>query len=233
MRGSTLLQEQAAQLARRGYSDAEITRQLREMSGGQLAGADVREALGRTPSPRRRRKPRAGGITTRSGRYLDLTHPSPDAIDPDDIAHALGAICRFSGQTRAFYSVAEHSLLVASMVPPECRRRALLHDATEAYLQDLPAPVKALVPGYGEIEARVWAAIATRFELPERDALADPLIKEADLTAARIEMRDLFDGYPIPARLPEPPDGVAIRAPMGPEAAAAEFRRALEALPAA
>lgn len=230
---SPLLQEQAAQLARRGYSDAEIARKLREMGGGQLPGEDVRAALGRSPAPRRRRKARAGGITTYTGRYVDLAHPDPASIDPEDIAHGLAAVCRFSGQTRTFYSVAEHSLLVASLVPRPVRLRALLHDATEAYLQDLPSPVKALVPGYVEVEMRVWVAVATRFGLPVHDPLADPLIKQADLVAARVEMRDLFDRYPIPANLPDAPDAIMIDRPMPPEVAEAEFARALRGLLAA
>lgn len=133
-------------------------------------------------------------IATVSGRRIDLRDPQPDAFTLEDIAHGLGNVCRFSGQTRQFYSVAQHSIMVAELVPPEARLAALLHDASEAYIQDVPAPLKALLPEYAIIEQRIEAAIAARFGLPDDPAIWKA-VKHADLLAVSVEMRDLFDGH--------------------------------------
>ena len=82
-----------------------------------------------------------------------------------DIAHALSNQCRFSGHTVDFYSVAEHSVYCSYLVPPRYALTALLHDASEAYIVDIPKPLKALLPEYCEIEDRVMAAIAKTFKI--------------------------------------------------------------------
>lgn len=133
-------------------------------------------------------------VATVSGRRIDLRDPQPEAFTLEDIAHGLGNVCRFSGQTRQFYSVAQHSIMVAELVPPEARLAALLHDASEAYIQDVPAPLKALLPEYALIEHRIEAAIAVRFGLPDDPAIWRA-VKDSDLLAASVEMRDLFDGH--------------------------------------
>ena len=55
-------------------------------------------------------------ITTRSGLEFDLAAPDPAQVRLDDIAHALSLQCRFNGHGRAFYSVAQHAVLVADLV---------------------------------------------------------------------------------------------------------------------
>lgn len=84
-------------------------------------------------------------------------------IEIEDIAAALSKLCRFGGHCTRFYSVAEHSIHVAWAVPPEHQLTALLHDASEAYLSDIVAPVKRQLVGYAEAEERVSRAIAGRF----------------------------------------------------------------------
>lgn len=128
-------------------------------------------------------------IRTAHGRKFDFAKFSPADIHIDDIAHALALQCRYNGQCSVFYSVAEHSSFVASMVPPEARLEALLHDAAEAYLGDVVSPLKALLPDYRMYEARVDLAIRTRFDLPWE---AHPAVTVADRTALDLEMRDLF-----------------------------------------
>lgn len=137
-----------------------------------------------------------------------------DAIHIEDIAHGLAFQCRFNGQTRDFYSVAQHSLLVADLVPPAQRRAALLHDASEAYVGDVVKPLKVLLPEYAAIEEEVTALIAEHFQIDFRDYHQ---IKRADLIALATEKRDLMPnsteswsylaGFePLPARIqPMPP----------------------------
>lgn len=105
-------------------------------------------------------------ILTQSGLVVDLLNPSPDTIVLEDIAWSLAHQCRWTGHTDEFYSVARHSLIVASAVPPEYALCALMHDATEAYLGDVSRPLKTLLPAYADLEAAMWAVIAQKFGLP-------------------------------------------------------------------
>ena len=81
-------------------------------------------------------------ISTYSGKQYHYFDPKPEMICIEDIAHALSNTCRFTGHVASFYSVAEHSIHAAHHVAPELRKFALLHDATEAYLVDIPRPLK-------------------------------------------------------------------------------------------
>jgi uncharacterized protein len=133
-----------------------------------------------------------------SGRRLDLLDPTPVDIEIEDIAHGLAFVARWNGQTRGDwpYSVAEHSLLVEQIfarsqpgVAPRWQLAALLHDAPEYVIGDMISPVKSAVgPGYGEMDARLTAAIHIRFGLPA--ALPAPIkkaIKTADMVSAWLE----------------------------------------------
>jgi 5'-deoxynucleotidase YfbR-like HD superfamily hydrolase len=140
-------------------------------------------------------------ISTFLGNRFHPDGPHIDRIDLEDIAHGLAYQCRFNGQTRAFYSVAQHSVLVASVLPPDLHRAALLHDAAEAYLGDMVKPLKRLLPEFGRIEAGVTQLIAQAFgvEFGADHAQATPLqrqileaIKRADMVALATEKRDLM-----------------------------------------
>ena len=137
-----------------------------------------------------------------SGRRLDLLDPTPVDIEIEDIAHGLAFVARWNGQTKGdfAYSVAEHSLLVEEIlvridpaVPVKWRLAALLHDAPEYVIGDMISPVKAAVgPGYGDLDARLTAAIHLRFGLPATlPKTVKAKIKRADRISAWLEATQL------------------------------------------
>jgi hypothetical protein len=120
-------------------------------------------------------------------------------FDIESIAHALSNKCRFSGHSRKFWSVAQHSVLVSCYCDLEDAKWGLLHDASEAYLVDLPTPLKILpeFSFYKEIEDKLQEVVYKTFGLigPE-----PPSIYRADKILLVSEKRDLMpenDGWKI------------------------------------
>lgn len=136
-------------------------------------------------------------IITLSGSHFDYQKPTIESIDIHDIARALSHECRFAGHLPAFYSVAQHSVLVSRLVPSEFAMEALLHDAVEAYCKDIPSPLKRLLPDYRGVEHRIDQVIRRCFKLPEQHSNE---VKHADLVALATERRDfgLDDGTAWP-----------------------------------
>lgn len=98
-------------------------------------------------------------IITRFGHPIDLTGPHVDEIDLRDIIHVLSHLNRFNHHTGEFYSVAEHSLILAMNAPAEFRLQCLLHDAAEAYLSDIPGPLKKGLADVVAIEKHILSFI--------------------------------------------------------------------------
>ena len=138
-------------------------------------------------------------IETYTGIKFHYLNPSPGEICIEDIAHALSLICRFGGHCHQFYSVAEHSIRVSDCLPQELKLMGLLHDAAEAYISDLPRPIKNDLKGFQDLEEIIEDVIDGKYGL-----YYDFRVKDADHKLLATEARDLkmnMDGW---AKLPEP-----------------------------
>lgn len=136
-------------------------------------------------------------IQTYTGRQFWPLDPRAEDVDVIDIAHALSMQCRFAGHCLHFYSVAEHSVHVSRAVSAASALLALLHDAAEAYLVDVPRPVKPFLAGYKEAEARIMRVVCAHFgiaaEVPDDVIEADWRIlgdERANLSRCVVEWRD-------------------------------------------
>ena len=131
-------------------------------------------------------------ILTYTGLYVTPLDLLPEHVCIEDIAHALANQCRFSGHTSKLYTVAQHSVLVARLVPRHLAYDALLHDAAEAYLQDVARPLKEdayFGQAYRGAETRAERVIAEVFGLIYPHP---PEIKVADTQMLAAERRDLM-----------------------------------------
>jgi len=177
---------------------------------------------------------RSWWLQTFSGRQFIPLTPTPEMICIEDIAHGLSHICRYSGQCREFYSVGQHSVMASHVITTldgflslsaderkTMQLVALLHDAPEAYIVDVPTMIKQELPRYKEIEAQVMQAIADKFELGI-GLFSHPLIHEADMTMLATEKRDLMGPEPAPwIDMPKPYGGSIF--PMEPKKAKQSF----------
>jgi hypothetical protein len=123
-----------------------------------------------------------------SGKWFDFGAPASCDFTIEDIAHGLAHVCRYAGQCRRFYSVAEHSVLV-SEVAVGFELEALLHDAAEAFLGDITRPLKQMLPEYKKIEHNVEKVIFSRFGL----SIHLPTeVKDADLRVLAAEQAQIM-----------------------------------------
>lgn len=160
-------------------------------------------------------------ILTASGSYFNFLDLSGNHVCIADIANGLANCCRFSGQTRLFYSVAQHSVMVSRIVPAEYAMAGLLHDAAEAYLGDVVRPLKQLLPDYRAIEKRIeadiFAKLGVPWPLPES-------VKRADRVMLATEQRDLMpphdDEWALIAKVEPLPESIV---PLSPADAREQF----------
>lgn len=139
-------------------------------------------------------------LNTATGRKFPFLAPTAGDIDIVDIAIGLGHQARYAGQTRQHYSVALHSVLVARVIRAlggslDEQRWGLLHDAAEAYVTDIPWPLKSagLVPGLVAAERGIMTAVVALFGLSEREPA---LVKEIDLEMLEVESESLLVRHP-------------------------------------
>lgn len=102
-------------------------------------------------------------IRTFTGIYMNVFDPTLEMVCIEDIAHALSNQCRFGGHLPEFYSVAQHSVVMCEKVNTKHKLAALLHDASEAYLLDIPRPIKGGLSNYKEIENNLMSLISEKF----------------------------------------------------------------------
>ena len=134
-------------------------------------------------------------IQTYLGEKFYPLEPRPGRVDIRDVAHALSLACRFNGHCQVFYSVAEHCVRVSHAVPGRHALWGLLHDAAEAYVSDVPRPVKRCIEAFGPMEDRLLAVILAEFGL----ALPMPSeVREGDEVLLATEFRDLMAEAPEP-----------------------------------
>jgi 5'-deoxynucleotidase YfbR-like HD superfamily hydrolase len=146
--------------------------------------------------------PTAHEVETYSGLYVNTERPDPGTINLQDIAHALSQTCRYGGHCRTFYSVAEHAVFVSRRLeakgfPRWLQLAGLHHDDAEAYLGDIPRPMKPLLgKAYERLTNRMDTAIVDGLKLHEYDVRTPTFhfseIKDADNFALFVEARHLL-----------------------------------------
>lgn len=162
-------------------------------------------------------------MLTYSGRTVNLAAPDFTHFHIEDVARPLAYQCRFVGNTRAFYSVAQHCVLASRLVAPSFAYDALMHDCEEAFTGDWPTPWKVRI-GRDRIKAVIAPlkeALSRRFGFrhPEPEA-----VKEADLRALATELRDLCAPHRLNWRN-LPPAAEAAIVPLSPDEALADYLR--------
>lgn len=152
--------------------------------------------------------PRGSSIVVGSGSYVDPLDIKVSDIKTKDLGDALAKLCRFNGHGRFFWSVAQHSLLVAYIVEllapkaiershdrADAVRYAILHDAAEAYLGDVAAPLKRTpaFQAYRDAEEKVLHTVFKAYGLlPNPDPVIAGVVKEADVIAVSVEASQLL-----------------------------------------
>ena len=124
---------------------------------------------------------------------VTVANIQPDEIHIEDICCSLSHMPRFAGHTPVLQTVAEHSVLVWYVVREaggtwDEQRWALAHDFSEAYIMDMPKPIKDLpeMAPYRAMEDRIHSAIAERFNLsPE----IPDIVHKADAERGRIDLQ--------------------------------------------
>lgn len=145
-----------------------------------------------------------GWMQTAAGGVFHPFAPVEDEVHIEDIASALSKQCRYGGHCLRFYSVAEHCVLAADKAPPPVQLTTLLHDASEAYLQDIVRPVKYRLKEYFEFENRIMEVISRKFHtqwpLPDEVKRLDNAIlsdeRAQNMAPMAVDSQDWGNIYP-------------------------------------
>lgn len=137
-------------------------------------------------------------IRTFSGKYVNVFDPKDEMFCIEDIAHSLSNQCRFGGHLPEFYSVAQHSVICSQLASEKNKLNALMHDSSEAYLLDIPRPIKGKILNYYEIEDNLMTCLAKLFSfthpMPNEVREIDDLMLRNEWEALMIKNAE----YPVP-----------------------------------
>lgn len=127
-------------------------------------------------------------LETYTGKHFYPIDPRPEDFELEDISHSLSQLCRFNGHAIHHYSVAQHCCLLHDIIP-EHKSHALFHDCSEAYICDIPSPLKPFLTNYKEIEYKIQSMIYAKFGL----SIIEPdIVKEYDSRIILDEKLALF-----------------------------------------
>lgn len=183
-------------------------------------------------------------IQTRSNKKLTPRELKVEQVgDIYEIAHSLSLSFRFNRQLATPYSVAEHCVRGSRLLPAAFAGAFLLHELSEVYLPDVPAPLKPFlfvnvmrsIGSEGDaIIARIsWSDLEEQHTRVMLDALRltsmgpliySPEVRNMDLAMLAGEKRDLVGPEPEPWGLTvEPPAALTRIDPWSSARAAQEF----------
>ena len=137
-------------------------------------------------------------ITTYSGTHFFPTEPDMKDFHIRDVAHALSFICRGNGHVKQFFSVGQHCINCS--LEAEARGYServvlacLLHDASEAYMSDVPRPFKKYLKDYKKLEDRLLSLVYEKYlgsDITEAEAR---LVKQIDNDILAYDLFYLLD----------------------------------------
>lgn len=137
-------------------------------------------------------------ITTYTGKHFDPTDPDPTLFDIRDIAHSLSLTCRGNGHVKTFFSVASHCVNCATEAElrgysPRVCLACLIHDASEAYMSDVPRPFKHALPEYIKAEEKILELIYEHFLGSPITRRESEIIKRIDDDMLYFDLRELLN----------------------------------------
>lgn len=136
-------------------------------------------------------------ITTYTGKHFDPLNPDVSQVDIRDIAHALSLTCRGNGHVKTFFSVGQHCINCALEAEKRgCSRRVILacliHDASEAYMSDVPRPFKKSLTEYQKTEQKILDMIYTKFLQTPLSEEEERLLKCIDNDMLYYDLKELL-----------------------------------------
>ena len=140
-------------------------------------------------------------ITTYTGAHFAPTEPDEKEIRIQDIAHALSLLCRGNGHVQQFFSVGQHCLHCAREAQARgfgtrVAMACLLHDASEAYLSDVPRPFKASLPEYRVLENGLLNLIYRKYLGSSLNGMEEKQVKQIDDDMLYYDLKGLLNDEP-------------------------------------